>query len=343
MCCVATIGLMGGSVAGAQTRQPPPSSERPVPDSNVDDTANDIVVVARRSGVPIWEVTTGNGTILMVGEIDDVPKSTPWRPAPLEEATRRADRVILDVSSKASAGDVLRLILKGGKAMKLPDDRVADDYLDPRLARRLHQLEDRYDVDYSRQNFLATARDILTQQLGFGRDVTINATEVVRKVAKQARIPTRPVDTMRFRGVIDNLLQAPPESHIRCLRAAVDAADAGPESVDERGQAWTRSDVSALTANPIETAIGQCWPWSSEELGVELRRQWAVAIDEAGRTSGTTLALIPIRVLTERGGVLDHLRQGGSDIKGPPTSVKSTAVCGKAASLLSSCHERLYA
>ncbi|QXT37854.1 TraB/GumN family protein [Sphingomonas sanguinis] len=308
---------MGGSVVGAQTRQRPPATERPATDRNVEDTSNDIVVVARRSGVPIWEVTTGNGTILMVGEINDVPKSTPWRPARLEEATRRADRVILGVSSKPSVGDVLRLILKGGKVMKLPDDRVADDYLDPRLARRLHLLEDRYDVDYSRQNFLVTARDILTQQLGFGHDVTFNATEVVRKVVKQARIPARPVDTMRFRSVIDDLLQAPPESHIRCLRAAVDAADTGPESVEERGRAWTRSDIPALSANPIEIAIGRCWPWSSDELGVELRRQWSVAIDEAARTSGTILAVIPIRVLTERGGVLDHLRQGGSDITGP--------------------------
>ena len=35
------------------------------------------------------------GTVILVGEIRAIPKSTPWEPARLEEATRAADRVIL--------------------------------------------------------------------------------------------------------------------------------------------------------------------------------------------------------------------------------------------------------
>ncbi len=314
---------MSGSVTLAQGRPRDRPANRPSPPSSAEDTSNDIVVVARRAGVPIWKAQTNAGTLLMVGEIDEVPRSSPWHPARLEEATKSADRVILGVSTKPTAGDFLRLLLKGGKAMKLPNGRVADDYLDVRLAQRLHDLEDRYDADYSGQNFLVTAHDILTKKLGLGRDVTSNATDVVRKVAKQARISTRPVDTMRFRAIIDNLLEAPPQSHIRCLRAAMDAADAGPESVDDRGRAWTRSDVAGLMANPIEVALGRCWPWSSEELGTELRRQWFAAIEEASKARGTTLAVVPIRVLVERGGVLDHLRQNGTDIDGPSWSERS--------------------
>lgn len=326
--CIAAIGVLTANVAVAQNRQRNSSAERPIPGrptsaqptspaDETDDTSNDIVVVARRAGVPIWEASTPTGTIIMVGEIDEVPRSTPWRPASLEDATRRADRVILGVATKASAGDVLRLLFKGGQAMKLPDGQEADDYLNPRDAQRLHDLEDRYGENYSQQNFLVTARDILTKQLGLGQNVTFSATEVVRKVAKQARISTRPVDTVRARGVIDNLLQAPPEVHIQCLRAAMNAADGGEDTVDERGRAWTRSDIAALTSNPVEIAIGRCWPWSADSLGPELRRQWSAAIAEARRSSGTTLAVIPVRVLTERGGVLDNLQQGGIEVQGP--------------------------
>jgi hypothetical protein len=314
--CLAAIGMLSGNVAMAQSRQRASSPERAPSDAS-GDTSNDIVVVARRAGVPIWEMKTATGIVIMVGEIDEVPRSSPWRPASLEAATRAANRVILGVATKATVGDGLRLLFKGAVAMKLPDDQTADDYLDPRLAQRLHQLEDRFGVDYSRQNFLITARDLLNRQLGLGRDVTFNATEVVRKVAKQARITTRPVDTLRARAVIDDLLQAPPESHIRCLRAAMDAAEAGEASVDDRGRAWTRSDIAGLSSNPVEIALGRCWPWGSDDLGTELRRQWSVAIDEAAGASGTTLAVVPIRVLTERGGVLDHLRETGANIKGP--------------------------
>jgi hypothetical protein len=53
-----------------------------------------IVVTAQRSGAPIWTIDTARGTILLVGEIVEVPKSTPWRPDRLEAATGRAQRVI---------------------------------------------------------------------------------------------------------------------------------------------------------------------------------------------------------------------------------------------------------
>ena len=49
--------------------------------------SEDIVVVARRSGAPMWTIRTGAGTVILVGEIAAVPKATPWRPERLEGAT----------------------------------------------------------------------------------------------------------------------------------------------------------------------------------------------------------------------------------------------------------------
>ena len=52
-----------------------------------------IVVTARRSGAPMWTVETNRGTVLLVGEITEMPKATPWFPDRLEAATERAHLV----------------------------------------------------------------------------------------------------------------------------------------------------------------------------------------------------------------------------------------------------------
>jgi hypothetical protein len=81
-----------------------------------DGSQDAIVVTAQLSGAPIWTIDTPRGTILLVGEIVEVPKSTPWRPERLEDATARAQRVILGTKAKVSPGDILRLIFAGGEA-----------------------------------------------------------------------------------------------------------------------------------------------------------------------------------------------------------------------------------
>jgi uncharacterized protein YbaP (TraB family) len=280
--------------------------------------ANDeIVVTARRSGAPMWTIKTGAGVIILVGEIAEVPKVTPWRPERLEGATERAQRVILGTKAKISPGDIFRLIFRGGKLTKLPKDRSAADYLDPQQLARLRALETRFDQDYARQNFLMTAFDLLSKRLAFNRDTADDASDVVRKAARHADIPTQPVGEVRGEDMLDNLFAAAPETHIPCLKAAMTATEAGGDIVTARGKAWTEFDVPAVMSNPLEEALGRCWPWTNDGFGPELRQQWIGAIDGAAAKPGVTLAVVPLRVLAETDGVLDLLEKRGLTITGP--------------------------
>lgn len=288
------------------------------PDAATPAGANEeIVVTARRSGAPMWTIETGAGVVILVGEIAEVPKATPWRPERLEGATERAQRVILGTKAKVSPGDILRLIFRGGKLMKLPKDRTAADYLDARQLERLRALETRFDQDYARQNFLMTAFDLLSKRLAFNRDTADDASDVVRRAARQAKIPARPVGEVRGEDMLDNLFAATPDTHIPCLEAAMTAAEAGPDIVIARGEAWTEFEVPAVMANPLEKALGRCWPWTNDGFGPALREQWVTAIREATAQSGVTLAVVPLRILAESEGVLDQLESQGLAIRGP--------------------------
>jgi uncharacterized protein YbaP (TraB family) len=281
------------------------------------DTSDDIVVAARRSGAPMWTIRTSSGAVILVGEITAVPKATPWRSERLEEATERAQRVILGTKAKISPGDIFRIIFKGGRLTKLPKGRTAADYLNAQEMKQLQALATRFDHDYTKQNFLMTAFDLLSKRLAFNHDTTADASDVVRKAARHANIPARPVGAVRGEDMLDNLFAAAPETHIPCLDSAMAATETGPEIVTDRGRAWTELDVPAVMANPLEQALGRCWPWTNDSFGPALRGQWIDAIRDATMEAGVTLAVVPLRVLAEKDGVLDRLEAQGLTISGP--------------------------
>lgn len=281
------------------------------------ETQNAIVVTAQRSGAPMWTIDTPTGTIILVGEIRAIPKTTPWQPDRLKDATAQADRVILGARPKISPGDVLRLIFSGSKFTKLPDKTVASDYLTPAQWARLSALGTAHGEDYARQSFLLTSFEMLRKELRFNRDTGDDTSEVVSKAADKANVPVTRAATLRGEDIIDNLAEAPPQAHIPCLNSAMDAVEAGPVIVEKRAADWRRYDIPAVMANPLEAALGQCWPWADETLGSELRTIWVDSIAEASNAKGTTLAVVPLRVLAESGGVLDQLDARGFDIFGP--------------------------
>ncbi|HSJ78751.1 MAG TPA: TraB/GumN family protein [Erythrobacter sp.] len=280
-------------------------------------TENSIVVTAQRSGAPMWTIDTPTGTIILVGEIRAIPKTTPWQPDRLKDATAQASRVILGAKPRISPGDVLRLIFSGSKFTKLPDKTVASEYLAPDQWARLETLGTQHKEDYARQSFVMTSFQMLRKELRFNRDTADDASDVVSKAADKAKVPTTRAATLRGKDLIDNLADAEPAAHIPCLDAAMDAVEVGPDIVEQRGADWRRFDIPAVMANPLEQALGQCWPWADETLGSELRTIWVDQITAAQSQPGVTLAVVPLRVLAEPDGVLDRLSAQGLDISGP--------------------------
>ena len=281
------------------------------------DEAPDIVVEARRSGAPMWEVLKGDSTVLLVGEIAEIPKITPWQPDRLAAATRRADRVILELKPTVSPGVIFKAMFKLGALINLPKKTVSSDYLSPDLQARLTALERAYGKSYERRSFMLTARDLLNRRLDFDRNTTTDVTDIVKRTAQQAQIPTRPVGKVKGGDMLNSLLAAPPGDHIPCLAAAMTAVEAGPEIIAQRGDAWTRFDVPAVMASPLEIALGSCWPWTDVKFGPELRGLWIGEIGRSLDQRGVTLAVVPLRVLAEDGGLLDQLKARGLEIEGP--------------------------
>lgn len=92
-CLSLVVVLLGGGSAWAQTATP---SQEAIA------TVDEIVVVARRAGLPMWTVETATGSVILVGAISGVPRDYAWRPEALEAATARAERILYPIEGRAS-------------------------------------------------------------------------------------------------------------------------------------------------------------------------------------------------------------------------------------------------
>ncbi|MGA0544826.1 TraB/GumN family protein [Brevundimonas sp. VNH65] len=300
-------------VAGALVLLPAPAlaQEPPV------DTVDEVVVVARRAGAPMWTVERGGSTVILVGAIAGVPRDYAWRPEALEAATRRSQRILYPTEGRASFSDILRLLWRIRTIARLPRGQTTADVLPPELQARLERvMADERSDRWRTQSLVGLGFD-LTEKAGLERGGR-GAVDAVRRAAREARVDGRPVGFVRGDEMVESLISAPPAAYVPCIAASVAAAEIGPDGAAARLDAWRSLRVPDVVAAPLDQALNLCWPSGDPEIAPELRRHWTEAVQAAVAEPGVTLAVAPLRLLAEPGGVLDQLEAAGLDPAGPP-------------------------
>jgi len=280
---------------------------------------DEVVVLARQSGAPMWTITRDGSTLILVGSIRAIPRDVAWRPEALEAATARADLILLPQEGRASFSDILRVIWRARTIGRMPQGDTTATYLSPEYQGRLEALmAGERNQNWRTQSLLFTSVDLMQDKAGFGagRDAP-DAVDVVRRSGRRARIEMRPVGTLRGDELVDSLITAPQTVHVPCAERAIAAAEAGPESSRERAVDWRAFRVPEVVNSPIEQALNVCWPWGDPEIAPQLHQQWAAAVETAMISPGTTMGVAPVRLLAEPGGVLDSLEARGFEIEGP--------------------------
>ncbi|MDP1911953.1 TraB/GumN family protein [Brevundimonas sp.] len=280
---------------------------------------DDVVVLARRSGAPMWTVTRGDSTLILVGAITRIPRDLSWRPDDLEAAAARSNQILFPQEGRLSGADLFRAIWRARTIGLLPEGRTSADYLTPEYQARLEAvMADERSQNWRRTSLLFVGIDLMQDKAGYTRGRSgDDATDVIRRAARRARVEMRPVGTVRGDELIDSLITAPQTAHVPCVEAAIAAAEQGPDAARERAEDWRALRVADVVASPIDRALNQCWPWGDPEIAPQLRQQWAAAIETAMISPGVTMGVAPIRLLADEGGVLDGLEARGFDVVGP--------------------------
>ncbi len=277
----------------------------------------DIVVTGRRSGVPMWTVRSDSTTLVLVGAIQGVSKTTHWDPTALTEALRKADRVMFPQSQALTASpfSLIGWIAKWNAMGSLPKGQSLAALAGPESMRRLAALRTRKMVreDYDRRHPLHLSGDLRDRAKGdvdYGR----TAADYVRRAVRQHDLTMVPIRKSKAKPLVKDLFASSPEEHLPCLAAAIAMAEAGPAAVQARSDAWAARRVPEVIASPADPVYQNCWPATELlESSGELTDEMKLLLTEPP----VTVAVLTLHSLADPGGVLDGLQAAGFDIQGP--------------------------
>jgi uncharacterized protein YbaP (TraB family) len=282
--------------------------------------ADEILVIGRRSGAPMWRVTGEDTTIILVGGINGVSKATKWDPESLVEALRRSDRVMFPQGMVLTASPFAAIgwLAKWKKMGSLPESQTLAQFVAPDHLRRLEALSARglAPRDYMRRHPLHLGRDLQGEAKG-DIDYARNAADYAARAVKKYKLPVAvdPIAKGKAKPVVKDLFASSPQEHVACLVDSIAAAEAGPAAVQARSDAWAERRVKDVLASPVHAFHNSCWPYgaglgpSRDDLLAQMRQLLA--------EKRVTVAVLGLSTLAARGGVLDGLEAAGFDIQGP--------------------------
>lgn len=276
-----------------------------------------VVVTAIRAGAPVWRVRSGASTLVMVGAIDNVAAGTEWRPQALAETVGHVDWVMFPqmVAININPFAMIGYLAKWKRRAKLPAGQSLSAMLGPADSARLARLaaQGLAPADYDRWHPLHLAfnmGDRLRKKTGMMEA----AQTTVSRAASKHKVQRVPIQRTSARPLVDDVFKSTPAEHLPCLSATISAVEAGPEGLRARSRHWAGRRIAATLASPSQRLSGSCWPSNLNPVG-------ASDLDSVTRrvlaTSGTTLAVLNLDTLAQRGGLLDRLQSTGFQVEGP--------------------------
>lgn len=280
----------------------------------------EIVVTARRTGLPVWRVSSPTTTLVLVGAIDGVIRDTRWDPAPLADALLKADRVMFPSSMHLTESSPFALIgyfAKWRKQATLPKGQTLAAMMAPDQFARLARLEKRGILKrgFERKHpfhLATTLREIAKGKSEYGPD----AGRYVMQTVKKHKLKLVPIERSKLKPVAQDFFASRPETHVPCLLDAVALVEAGPGVVKARSDAWAERRVPEVLNSPAEKVYHSCWPAEEKRARGRddgLRRTVRRLLTEPQ----VTLAVVSLDSLGGRDGVLDDLQAAGFDVRGP--------------------------
>lgn len=297
----------------------------PVPQAS----AENIVVTARRSGIPVWRVRGGQSDLILVGTIEDVAKGANWNPESLLVALRQADQVMFPQTVRYTGGffSIANTSNKVRRMERFPRGQTLADFTTPAQFQRLLSLQKRRLLapGFEQRRPLYVAYDLMEQGKGLRPshsflsisrvDVRTDPDAFIRSAIKKYNLRLVPMRTQTLKAAMARLAAAPPVQQVPCLFAAADFAEAGPAAFHARSQAWADRRVRDVVNSPAEKAYVTC---AAIIRDLHSPAELQSTIMQVLRQPAVTVAVLELSALARDGAILDQLQRNGFDVSGPP-------------------------
>jgi hypothetical protein len=280
-------------------------------------SVDEIVVTARRTGIPVWRVSGPKTSIVLIGSIDGVDKQTKWDPGALTQTLRMADRIMFPnmIALTGSPFALIGYLAKWKKQATLPKGQSLADYVPADQFQRLVALR-RTGVlkpGFERKHPFHLARDLQEMAEGKSGDGP-GATGYVRSAVKKYKLKTVPITSMKAKPVLNDFFASSPRDFVPCLMDTVAVLEAGSGTIRARSDAWAERRVTDVLASPADKMYATCSPVA---MGIIDMEAFTPQVRRLMNEPQLTVAVVSLRSLARPNGVLDDLTSAGYKIQGP--------------------------
>lgn len=270
------------------------------------------------AGPAIWSVRSGGATVYILGTPAVTPKGLAWNTAVLDARLKGANSLILPATPKIEALKMAKFVLTYKKSFE--EAGPMEGTLPPPLRARFVAARTRLGQDAGHYGKWkpGVAALILSNDFRKTAHLAVGEPEKTAKaLAGHNNTPQIHVASFDVMPLFQGYVTLPESTHQDCLADAVADVDAGGARITAASQGWARGDVrAAMTA---ENGFRRCLAEvpGGAAFADRLTADTAAAIAAALTKPGRSVAVVQLRQLLDRGGVLDRLRAKGFVVEGP--------------------------
>ena len=287
---------------------------------------DEIIVTAERAGPGMWHVHRGAANVWILGSISPLPRDITWRSRQVEQVLESTSQVLVQKPLEISVPRILWMLIADRKYLMVGGGKRLKDVLPPDLHARFSaqrsKVTDEADKWERYRPIIAAA---FLQQAVFHRvnlSMRLDLGAALRALAKKHGVRIEEIRVAGVSDMLEALKTMPPATERTCVEASLTTLETGLPRLVDRAQAWAVGNVDRIENLPELKEVDACRTALDAGKGAldvigRIRQTWLENIEKYLRSAGTTIAVINLDMLLERGGLLDELRAKGYEVDPP--------------------------
>ena len=292
------------------------------------DQLQELVVTGERTGPGLWHVHKGAAHVWILGSISPLPRDITWRSSQVERLLASTNQVLVPKPFEIGIVHILWLLITERSVLMVRGGKHLKDVMPPDLYARFAKDRARFTSDADKwERFRPIIASAFLEREAFhsaGLSARLDLGAALRALAKKQHVRVEEVKIAGVGDVLDALKTMPPATENTCVDASLVTIESGLPQLIARARSWATGDIEGIESHPEPAQVDACVKAldsgaASGDLLGRIRLTWLQALLGSLDSAGTTIAVVNMDLLLERGGLLDELRQRGFAVD-PPVS-----------------------
>jgi uncharacterized protein YbaP (TraB family) len=318
MCWRGVLAVAAGFIAVWLTCSPCRADEPQVLD--------ELIVTGERTGPGMWHVHHDAADLWILGSMSPLPKGITWRSKQFEDLLGQTNQVLIPKPFEIGIARILWLLITERDLLMVGGGKRLKDVMPPELHARFAVQRAKYtDSSDKWERYRPIIAAAFLQQAAFhqvGLSTRLDLGAAVRKLAEKHGVRVEELKVAGVHDVLDALKTMPPATENACVEASLVTVEKDLPRLVDRAQAWASGNIERIEKLHEPSEVDACRAaldagTGASELIALVRRTWLDSMDKYLQHTGTTVAVVNMDMLMEKGGLLDELRAKGYDVVAP--------------------------